>query len=110
MKRTAQVELADRLQISEREWMLVVSILDRYLSTRKVWSFGSRATGKHLKRFSDLDLAVEGRLTWAERAALSEAFDEALINFKVDVLEKEMVEADFWERIEKDFVLVQGGD
>jgi len=109
MTTAAQSGVAERLQISDREWLLVTEILDRYLAGRTVWAFGSRATGRHLKRFSDLDLAVAGRLTWSERAALSEAFDEALISFRVDVVEREMVDADFWERIEKDFVVMQSG-
>jgi hypothetical protein len=57
---------------------------------------GSRATGKRVKPFSDL-------------AALNDAFDDALINFKVDVVELAMVDSDFRERVEKDFVVVQGG-
>jgi hypothetical protein len=50
---------------------------------------------------------VQGRLTFAERAALSEAFDEALISFKVDVVETDLMEDDFLLRIKPDFVLLQ---
>jgi predicted nucleotidyltransferase len=99
--------MAQRLQISDREWGIVADILNRHLSGKNAWAFGSRATGKNVKRFSDLDIAVPGRLTWEERAALSEALDEALINFKVDVVELDLVDADFKERIEKDFVVLQ---
>jgi predicted nucleotidyltransferase len=108
MTSATQARLAEQLSISEREWELVAQILGTHLAGRTVWAFGSRATGKRVKQFSDLDLAVAGRLSGSERAALSEALDEALINFKVDVVEKDLVAADFWERIEKDFVLVQG--
>jgi predicted nucleotidyltransferase len=73
-------------------------------------SVGSRASGRRLKRFSDLDLAVEGKLTWPERAQVSDAFEESLLPFKVDVVELDMVDADFRERIAKDFVLVQSGN
>jgi predicted nucleotidyltransferase len=109
MTTTTHASFAERLQISEREWLLVTEILAKHLAHRAVWAFGSRATGLRVKRFSDLDLAVEGRLTFAESAALSEAFDEALINFKVDVVETELIDKDFWHRIEPDLVLLQAG-
>jgi predicted nucleotidyltransferase len=108
MASSAQIALAVRLQISEREGAIVAEIVEKFLAGRTVWAFGSRATGKHVKRFSDLDLAVPGRLTWEERTALSEAFDESLLSFKVDVVELDLVDADFKQRIEKDFVYVQG--
>lgn len=94
------------LYLTPHEWEQVNAILVRLIPEKKVWAFGSRATGRRLKRFSDLDLAVEGRLAWAQRAALSEAFDESLLPFKVDVVELELVEAGFRERIEQDFVVV----
>jgi predicted nucleotidyltransferase len=109
MTSSAQIALAERVQISEREGAIVAEILEKYLAGRTVWAFGSRATGKHVKRFSDLDLAVPGRLTWEERAALNEAFDESLLSFKVDVVELDLVDTDFRQRIEKDFVLLQRG-
>jgi nucleotidyltransferase substrate binding protein (TIGR01987 family) len=97
------------LHLPEQEFELVRAILKEHIPGKAVWVFGSRATGgRMLKRFSDLDLAVEGKLTWPERAALAEAFDESLLPVKVDVVEQGLVEADFWERIEKDFVVVQG--
>lgn len=108
MTRSSNLDFADRLHISEREWLLVAAILAAHIPKHKVWAFGSRATGRNVKRFSDLDLAVEGRLTSDERAALSEALDEALINFKVDLVELDLLDADFRQRIEQDFVSLQG--
>jgi predicted nucleotidyltransferase len=108
MTSSAQIALAERLQISEREGAILAEILERYLAGRTVWAFGSRATGKRVKRFSDLDLALPGRLTWEERTAVSEVFDESLLSFKVDVVELDLVDTDFRQRIEKDFVLLQG--
>jgi len=108
MTSASQAGLAERLQISEREWEIVAKILEQHLAGKTVWAFGSRAPGKRVKRFSDLDLAVPGTLTWAERAVLSESFDEALVNFKVDVVEMGLVDTDFRQRIEKDFVRLQG--
>jgi hypothetical protein len=48
------------------------------------------------------------RLTSPERAALSEAFDEALLNFKVDLVEMDLADEAFRQRIAKDLVLLQG--
>jgi predicted nucleotidyltransferase len=107
MTTLAQSNLTERLQVSEREWLLVSEILSSQIPGHTVWAFGSRATGLHVKRFSDLDLAIAGRLTSRERAALNDAFDEALINFKVDVVELDLLEAAFRQRIERDFVLLQ---
>jgi predicted nucleotidyltransferase len=97
------------LHMPEHELEQVKAILQQHIPGRKVWAFGSRATGgRMLKRFSDLDLAVEGKLTWPERAELSEAFDESPLPIKVDVVELGLVDAEFRERIEKDFVVVKG--
>ena len=85
-------------------------LLEKWVPGRRVWAFGSQATGTRLKRFSDLDLAVEGRLTGKERAGLAEEFDESALPFKVDVVELGEVEDGFRERIERDFVAVQVRD
>lgn len=109
MTTSVQTSIAERLQISPREWNLVAAILAQHIPGRTVWAFGSRATGLRVKRFSDLDLALEGRLISAERAGLFDAFDEAPINFKVDIVEMDLIDADFRRRIEKDFLLLQEG-
>lgn len=62
-----------------------------------------------MKRFSDLDLAVEGTLTWAQHADLTDAFDESLLPIKVDVVALDTVTADFRQRIEPSFIPVQIG-
>jgi predicted nucleotidyltransferase len=107
MPETLSVEKT--LHLPEHELEQVRAILQKYIPGRKVWAFGSRATGgRMLKRFSDLDLAVEGKLTSLESAELEEAFDESPLPIKVDVVELGLVSAEFRERIEKDFVVVQG--
>jgi predicted nucleotidyltransferase len=106
----ADISSIPLLGVTPHEWEQVCSILREQLHGKRVWAFGSRASGRRLKRFSDLDLAVEGKLTWPERAQVSDAFEESLLPFKVDVVELDMVDADFRERIVKDFVLVQPGD
>jgi predicted nucleotidyltransferase len=108
MTPVTQTSLAERLSLAEKDMLIVHEVLQSFIPGRLVWAFGSRATGgRRLKRFSDLDLAVEGKLTWPERAGLADAFDESLLPIKVDVVELGLVDADFRERIEKDFVVVQ---
>ena len=101
--------LSQGLYLPEEDLEQVRAVLKEHLPGRVVWAFGSRATGgRMLKRFSDLDLAVEGKLTSLEHAGLMEAFDESLLPIKVDIVELGLVSAEFRERIEKDFVMVQG--
>jgi predicted nucleotidyltransferase len=105
------VPVSKTLYLLDHELEQVRAILRKHIPGRMVWAFGSRATGgRMLKRFSDLDLAVDGALTWPERAALADDFEESPLPIKVDVVELGLVDADFRERIEKDFVVVQRAD
>jgi type I restriction enzyme S subunit len=102
--------VARTLHLPEHELEQVQAILRQYIPGRQVWAFGSRATGgRMLKRFSDLDLAVDGKLNAHESAGLADAFEESPLPIKVDVVELALVDAEFRDRIEKDFVVVQGG-
>jgi predicted nucleotidyltransferase len=95
------------LDLEPENLAIVHEILQRNLPDRTVWAFGSRATGRHVKRFSDLDLAVEGTLSFSQRGQLRAEFGECLLPMKVDINELGSVDASFRERIEKDFVPVQ---
>ncbi len=89
------------------ELAIVRESLARHIPNHRVWAFGSRATGQQVKRFSDLDLAVEGEITWRERADLQEELDESDLSIKVDVLELNLVDPHFRALIEPHFVLLQ---
>jgi type I restriction enzyme S subunit len=68
---------------------LVLDILRANLpADTKTWIFGSRATGR-ARRYSDLDLAIDAgrRLTLDEIAALSEAFSDSDLPYKVDLVD-----------------------
>lgn len=80
-------------QLDAAELALVKKILAEYLPPRvEVAVFGSRAAGKP-KRFSDLDLVLEGPepLPLALLAQLAEAFDESLLPWKVDLIDRKTV-------------------
>lgn len=95
------------LRLEPNHLAIVQEILHRHVPDRPVWAFGSRASGKYLRKFSDLDLAVEGELSWHQSASLTDDFDECLLPIKVDVVELGSVDPSFRKRIEKDFVVVQ---
>ena len=97
------------IAIEPWEWAELSAILRAHLPDRPVWAFGSRATGKRLRRFSDLDLVVGGNkaMPMLLRATLHEAFDESRLPFKVDLADLATLASDFRARIEPDLVLVQ---
>ena len=77
------------LHMTPNEWNQVAVILHQCLPNREVFAFGSRATGKRLKKYSDLDLAVPPPSISAQHGKL---VDLATVN------------PTFHARIEPDFV------
>ena len=95
--------------IEPHEWAELSSILSARLPGCKVWAFGSRATGRRVKRFSDLDLLIEGEsLSFREMALLNEELDESRLPFKVDIVDLSSITPEFRARIEPEMVLVKG--
>lgn len=108
MTSEAKVPPVPRIVIEPHQWEELSAILRAHLPGRRVWAFGSRATGRRVRRFSDLDLAVEGREpTLREVALLEEALDESRLPFKVDVVQLATIAPEFRTRIEPEMVLVQ---
>jgi predicted nucleotidyltransferase len=90
------------------EWEIVAAILREFARGRTVWAYGSRATGERVKRYSDLDLALDGpAFAEQEEWRLEEAFDESRLPFKVEFQRLDGMSEEFRRRVEKDFVLVQ---
>jgi uncharacterized protein len=96
------------IAIEPWQWEELSGILREHLPGHKVWAFGSRATRQRMRRFSDLDLAVEGELTLGELARLNEALDESRLPFKVDVAQMAWLTPEFRARIEAEMVPVWG--
>jgi type I restriction enzyme S subunit len=95
------------IQIETQQWEELSSILRVHLPGRRVWAFGSRATGLRVKRFSDLDLLIDGdSLSFREAAFLDEALDESRLPFKVDVVQIALLTPAFRAGIEPELVLV----
>lgn len=68
--------------------------------------FGSRAHGRHLKPFSDLDLCLRGKqpVPDASLAALNTAFRESDLPVKVDVIDWHRIAPEFRDAIAADLV------
>lgn len=76
------------LDVEPRHWAIVAEILAQHAPGLPVWAFGSRVKG-HAKPHSDLDLVVITRepMPLAQSAALSEAFSESDLPWRVDVVD-----------------------
>jgi uncharacterized protein len=97
------------IYIEPWQWQELSAILQDCLPGRRIWAFGSRATGRYLKPFSDLDLAVEGPpITLRDSALLDHVLDESRLPFKVDVLFLDALTPDFRAGIQPDLVLLHG--
>lgn len=86
------------IDIAPEHLAVVRTILRQHLPPgAKVWVFGSRAGARPVKRFSDLDLAVDaGRpLTLSEQAHINEAFTESALPWRVDVVDMQTVQDNF---------------
>lgn len=98
---------APQIVIEPHQWEELYAILERFASGHTIWAFGSRATGKRIRRFSDLDLLIgDPELSFMELATLAEALDESRLPFKVDITQLAYITADFRSRIQDDLVLL----
>jgi predicted nucleotidyltransferase len=93
------------VDLTPDHYIIVSDILRQHIPDREVLVFGSRAKGT-AKKTSDLDLCVMGedRLSVKAIAELAEAFDEASLPFKVDIVEWAMLEKYFQDIVNADGV------
>ena len=99
------------IDIRPDHWAIVRDILQTHVPQYDVWAFGSRAKWR-AKPFSDLDLAVitEAPLSLEVLAALSDAFAESDLPWKVDVVDWALTSEIFRTIIAKDKVVLRKGD
>ncbi|WP_429945674.1 nucleotidyltransferase domain-containing protein [Bibersteinia trehalosi] len=97
-----------KLALTEQEKSIILAILQQHIPSREVWAFGSRVKGTH-KPFSDLDLAIIGNqpLSLDEHAILAEAFDDAPLNFKTDILDWAITSESFRQIVQQKYVVLQ---
>jgi uncharacterized protein len=89
-----------RPDITPNDARTVRRILDTVIPGHEVWVFGSRATGR-ARPFSDLDLLITRppSLSWAQRAALREAFEDSALTFRVDIVVSDDLAGGFADRV-----------
>lgn len=99
------------IDIRPDHWEIVQRILQEYVPNLEVWAFGSRAKWS-AKEFSDLDLAIitDEPLPLDTSAALSEAFSESDLPWKVDVVDWASVGDELKKVITRDKVVLKNGD
>lgn len=96
--------------LKEEDRQIVEEILNRLAPNLDVFVFGSRATGKHLKKFSDLDLAfvsktgvIDGKII----SKLNHEFEESDLPIRVDVIDLSTVSENFSNIVKSHYELVK---
>ena len=95
-----------KIDIPEQDLKLVSAILTANLpATSKVFAYGSRVKGK-AKQYSDLDLAIDAgkELSLAQITALSTAFEDSSLAYKVDITDLQTLSKQFYELIKHDLI------
>ncbi len=87
-------------------------ILKSHVPECDVWVFGSRAHGRALKPYSDIDLAVitNQPMNASRYADLQEDFSESELPFKVDIVDWSAASESFRELIRECHDLLQEGE
>jgi type I restriction enzyme S subunit len=96
------------IDIRPDHWRIVRDILRKHVPQYEVWAFGSRAKWT-AKQYSDLDLAVitNRPLPLKVSASLADDFSEAVLPWKVDVVDWASTSESFRKIVERDRVGVQ---
>lgn len=91
-------------------WNEVTRVLKKCVPEYTVWAFGSRVSGTH-KTYSDLDLVILANkpLTLEQMATINDAFDEADLTIRVDIVDWAATHASFKNIILQNYIVVQVG-
>lgn len=101
------MEIKPHIDIPEKDYALLLSMLQHYLPGIQVWAFGSRVTLKSTPR-SDLDLvALVKPEDNCNLADLKDAFDESDLSFRVDLLAWDTLPDNFKANIRQQHVIIQ---
>ncbi|HRC85618.1 MAG TPA: nucleotidyltransferase domain-containing protein [Thermoanaerobaculia bacterium] len=97
------------IHLEPRDRLLVERILALCAPGLEVRAFGSRVHGRHLKPFSDLDLAVVAPqgLAVEELLELKRAFRDSDLPFRVDVIDYSQATGGFRAEIDRAFEILQ---
>lgn len=102
---------AEMIKLDSGDLQVVQQILKKLVGQYQVLAFGSRVSGKNLKRFSDLDLAVmtDQPLPAAKFAELVEAFSQSDLPIKVDLVDWASISKRFRKIIQETHEVIQPG-
>lgn len=94
------------IHIDENQKTTVINILKKYFQYEKFYIFGSRATGKKLKKFSDLDIAIVGpvKINQSSLERALEEFSASDLPFKVDLVDINSLTSEFAKNIQPDLI------
>lgn len=97
------------IDITQQELALVQKILRESIPAAKVWVFGSRVKGT-TRRGSDLDLAIDcgAPLPSDTAALLADAFEEAPLAYKVDLIDLHSISPEFRALIDAHKIALPG--
>jgi len=97
------------MDVQPEEQAAVSKILAAHVPRHEVWAFGSRVHGRHLRRFSDLDLAIiaDEPLDASCLAALKHDFAQSSLPYRVDVVDFSAVDASFRQIITQEHEVIQ---
>ena len=96
------------IDVTEKNFNIVKTILKTYVPHYEVWAFGSRVKGK-VKTYSDLDLAIitDKPLSFKALGDLAEAFSDSDLPWKVDIVDWATTSESFRKIIEQDKIILQ---
>jgi predicted nucleotidyltransferase len=95
------------LNITQTQRCAILSLLEQYIPTVRVWAYGSRVKGTS-QPHSDLDMIVFAtQEEQSQISSLKEAFEESNLPFRVDLFVWDEVPEEFHKNIEKEHVILQ---
>jgi predicted nucleotidyltransferase len=99
-----------KIIIESEHLQIVENVLKKHLSAQaKVWAFGSRVKG-NVKKFSDLDLAIDAEgnpLSLELLADINYEFEESDLPYKVDIVDWNTISQSFKNLITEDRILIK---
>lgn len=95
------------IKLKPAELEIVLKILNKYLGRKdqNVWVFGSRAGGTP-RPDSDLDLLMDPSVSLTIRAHLIEEFEESLLPFEVDLVNRDDLAVEYAHKVESEKILL----
>ena len=100
------------MKLRADELQLVKHILRKHVPGFEVWAYGSRVHGRHVKPYSDLDLAIitPVPLPLHQILRLRSAFSESDLSFRVDVTDWSTVDQAFRAIIKSAHEILEQGE